>query len=122
MKNNFPGCQIIFSILTLTFIFTFCLASPINCEEREMIDLSKTEENLQKHISYLTEKIGERSVRKLWNLEKAAVYIEDFYRTNGIAVHRETYQYKKNSVANIVGNIESNRNPQELYIVGIMIQ
>lgn len=67
-----------------------------------MIDLQTIEKNLRDHVEFLTRTIGERSVAKLWNLEKAADYIEAHYRNSGVTVRRESYPFRKSVVFNIV--------------------
>lgn len=83
-----------------------------------MVDLPAIEQNLRTHVEILTRTIGERSVRKLWNLEKSAHYIETFYRNTGLIHSREPYPYKKETVSNIVGELKGTGKNPELYIVG----
>lgn len=83
-----------------------------------MIDLHITEQNLKTHVEALTKTIGERSVSRLWNLEKTAEYIAAFYQEINVAPKREPYLYRKETVANIVADINfTNRDPK-VYLVG----
>ncbi len=70
-----------------------------------MIDLRITEQNLKAHVEALTKDIGERSVSRLWNLEKTAEYIETFYHEINVDSQREPYHYGKSIVSNIVADI-----------------
>jgi len=59
------------------------------------MDLRTTEQNLRTHVEALTKTIGERSVSKLWNLEKTAEYIAAFYQKINVDCQREPYLYGK---------------------------
>lgn len=83
-----------------------------------MIDLHITEHNLKAHVAALTRTIGERSVARLWNLEKAAEYIEAFYQGINIDCKREPYRYRKNTVANIVADIGCTDGDCKVFIIG----
>ena len=83
-----------------------------------MIDIQQTEKNLRSHLHTLTKTIGERSVATPWNLEKSAAYIEAFYRENQIDSTREPYQFRKQTVANIVADIVPPVQDPEVYLVG----
>ena len=87
----------------------------------EMIDPALTVERLQTHLHTLTRTIGERSVSALWNLRKAAEYIEECYRQIGIPNWREEYQYRNETVANVVAEVGSDRGDladTKTYLVG----
>ncbi len=83
-----------------------------------MIDLLKTEQNLKNHLEMFTKNIGERSVRRLWNHEKAAKYIESLYGSINIEHRREPYAYKKEQVANIVADINFNSGNGKVFLIG----
>ena len=83
-----------------------------------MIDTQKTSELLKDHITTLTLTIGERSVRLPDNLQKAADYIESFYKSIGILVHREPYPYQDLTVTNIVASISFSPQPSNNFLVG----
>lgn len=84
-----------------------------------MMDLAVTEDNLRNHVHILTRNIGERSVAKLWNLEKAAQYIETQYRLAGLTPRRKSYPYKKDTVSNIVADLPPEPDDAaEQYIIG----
>ena len=83
-----------------------------------MIDLAATTEHLQSHLLTLTRTIGERSVSALWNLKKAADYIEGFYQQIGIVTRREEYQYRKETVANVVGELINDKADTKTFLIG----
>lgn len=83
-----------------------------------MIDLEITAEHLQTHLHTLTRTIGERSVSTPWNLRKAAEYIEGFYKQIGIVNRREDYQYRKETVSNLVGEVGSGKANAKTFLVG----
>ena len=83
-----------------------------------MIDIQKTSEHLRDHVKTLTLTIGERSVYLPDNLQKTAEYIESFYKSIGIKVHREPYIYHDLEVINIVASISNNPKPGKCFFVG----
>lgn len=91
---------------------------PCLCGERAMIDLQITEQNLKNHVETLTRTIGERSVAKLWNHQKAAEYIETCYRDMGVESKRETYPYRKDTVFNIVAEIGVPEGESKVFLLG----
>ena len=93
-------------------------ASLANDKGQAMIDIQKTSEQLKDHIKTLTLEIGERSVFLPGNLQKTADYIESFYKSNGISVHREPYVYDDFTVTNIVASISSSPQPGKYLLIG----
>ena len=83
-----------------------------------MIDIQKTAERLQDHLTTLTRTIGERSVFLPQNIEKTKDYIENFYQTIGIPAHCESYEFRNFTVSNVVAEISFCDNPSKRYIVG----
>ncbi|UCD91502.1 MAG: M28 family peptidase [Desulfobacterales bacterium] len=83
-----------------------------------MIDIKKTTERLHDHLEALTVTIGERSVLTPQNLKKTAEYIEAFYQDIGAPVHKEPYQYRDYTVANIVSEISFVDHPSNRFILG----
>jgi Peptidase family M28 len=71
-------------------------------EEKKML-----RENLQKHVEYLTVRIGERNLWKGDSLEQAASYIEGTLRQYGYALDRQSYtcygKFSSNLVAETAG-------------------
>lgn len=114
----FRNLHLIFRLLTGINIMIFSFTGTAICGEDNMIDLSTTEKNLRKHVETMTRTIGERSVRKLWNLEKTAQYIEDFYTHLNIKSWREPYPFKKETVANIVAEINGEEKAASVYLIG----
>ena len=85
--------------------------------KRSMIDIQKTAQRLQDHLKALTVTIGERSIRFPENIERAAQYIESFYRDIGIPSQRKPYQYQDLEVANIVAELSFSENPSTHYLL-----
>lgn len=83
-----------------------------------MVDLQKIEQDLKVHVATLTQTIGERSVRRLWNLEKAAKYIENFYHDIDLEPTREPYLYGKEEVSNIVADIQWGKGESKVILIG----
>ena len=88
------------------------------CEEKLVIDRPKTIEYLRGHLTELTSAIGDRSVRRPGNLEKAAAYIQDCFERLDLAVERQTYRYHDTDVSNVVARLELSANPSVHYVVG----
>ena len=83
-----------------------------------MIDLQETSERLRQHLQMLTVTIGERSVYRPDNLEKARAYIESFYQDLGLAVENQPYAYENLTVANVITRIDSGDAPSRRYLLG----
>ncbi len=83
-----------------------------------MIDVEKTKQRLKSHLTTLTIEIGERSVRFLPNLSKAASHIENFYHEIGLSVERETYSFRGQEVANVISYAGETISFTRNYIVG----
>ena len=83
-----------------------------------MIDIPLTMKRLKTHLRALTVEIGERSVRRPDNLERATVYIESFYNDIGLMAHSQPYQYSYFTVANVVADISFSQNPSTCYLLG----
>ncbi len=91
-----------------------------SCRGRDehMIDYKTTKQNLISHVQALTRTIGERSVRRPWNLEKTAKYIEDFYQGINVESRREPYLYKKETVYNVVSDIAFKSGDSKVFLIG----
>ena len=87
-------------------------------EERHMIDLQEASERLRQHVRMLTVIIGERSVYRPDNIEKARAYIESFYRDLGLSVENQTYDYENLTVANVATEIDSGESRSHRYLLG----
>lgn len=83
-----------------------------------MIDLQETFEQLRLHMKMLTVTIGERSVRRPDNLEKARAYIDSSYRALGLAVENQAYDYEDLTVANVVAEIDAQEASTRIYLLG----
>jgi len=83
-----------------------------------MIDLQVTEHNLRSHTRMLTQSIGERSVATLWDHEKAAQYIEAFYSEINVGSKRESYPFRRKTVANIVADIACAKENSKVVLIG----
>ena len=83
-----------------------------------MLNLQATEKNLRNHLETLTRTIGERSVGTPWNLEKSAEYFESVHRQVGLEPRRETYNFKGQTVANIVADLSFGDNEKKLFLLG----
>lgn len=91
---------------------------PCGGVEDHMIDREITEANLTAHLETLTRTIGERSVARLWNLEKSAQYIEAFYRQIGIESTREPVSYGRETVYNVIADIGLPHGEAKVFLVG----
>ena len=84
----------------------------------DLIDLHATENNLKDHVETLTRTIGERSVARLWNLEKSADYIESFLRQVGPEPRREGYPFTSSRVDNIVADLDFSGEKRKTFLLG----
>ena len=78
-----------------------------NCEKR-----------LEGHLVALTETIGERSVAVPENMDRTVEYIESFYNEIDASVRRQSYEFRGNTVNNVVAEIVSSANSPKRYLIG----
>ncbi len=104
----------------IIFIVAICFIKTELCIGREvsMNNIHKTEQNLKAHIEVLTKTIGERSVKRLWQHEQAAKYIENFYGSINVASRRESYAFGKEQVSNIIADIVFGSGDGKVFLVG----
>jgi hypothetical protein len=93
-------------------------AGIVNDRGNSMIDIQKTSQSIEEHLTELTKTIGERSVGLPDNLNRTADYIESFYKDLGLAVYRQPYKYRDLMVANLVAQISFGSQPKKRYLVG----
>jgi hypothetical protein len=103
---------------TCFFLVIFLATGNLSGEEYRMIDLQETAERLQQHLSMLTVTIGERSIYRPGNLEKARLYIESFHRDLGLKVESQMYRYGDLEVGNVVAQIDLAESPSRLFLLG----
>ena len=96
----------------------FLTTASLGGDEPKMIDVQETVERLQQHVKMLTVTIGERSVYKPENLEKARIYIESFYRDLGLKVESQMYCYKDLTVGNVIAEIDLGENSSSRLLLG----
>ncbi len=99
------------------FCFQFCnkkIDGAVMSEKGKMEIVN----NLERHVEFLTKKIGERSVAIPGNLEKTALYIESIYKKNGIKTVRESYDFEGIRVNNIVAGLNLEKNISGYYLIG----
>jgi len=119
-----PGkMNLLYGILALALLFnsnSILNANSIHTQKTggEMTHLEQTKTRLEKHVETLTKTIGDRSVYTPENHEKAAAYIESFYKGIDVNVKRESYTFNDRNVSNIVAEIALGQNTSKLYIVG----
>ncbi len=82
------------------------------------IDTSLCQRQLYEHILYLTQDIGERSIRYPNNLKRTAEYITDFYQSFDLTVDLESYNYKNLDVHNIITQIEGEAKDGKHFLLG----
>lgn len=78
----------------------------------------KLSESLQNDVTTLAGKIGERSLQKPENLEKAAEYIEQALQAAKYSVSRHTFQAHGKLCHNLEVEIPGIRRPDEIVILG----
>ncbi len=73
---------------------------------------------LQRHVVELAGQIGERNLWHPEQLEKAAVYIEQQFRTARCTVQSQSYQVQNRSVRNLIAEIPGRQRPEEIVVIG----
>ncbi len=74
--------------------------------------------NTREIIHYLSVDIGERTIRKYDNLERARQYIIDYFTRYGVAPSEEMYEADGCRVSNIVAEIRGTEDPETIILVG----
>lgn len=75
-------------------------------------------QDLERHVYRLSHEIGERSVFEYENLEKAACYITEQFKSFGYEVEFQTYSTAGRQVRNIIAVKPGTRKPEEIIIAG----
>lgn len=73
---------------------------------------------LRADVEYLTQSIGERSIRVPDRLQAAANFIADRMNQAGLGIYRQEYTVRDVLCQNIQGQIEGRRDPQQIVILG----
>lgn len=103
----------------LVLLVVLLTTGSLRGEERGMIDIQETSERLLRHLTMLTVTIGERSVLRPENLEKARAYIESCFRGMGLEVENQGYAFENLKVANVIARFEAGDAPsRRTYLVG----
>ena len=83
-----------------------------------VMDKQVLQNNLQDHVKTLTRTIGERSVRRPGNIERAATYIQSQFEAFGLKAQRQSYRYRDQHVSNIVADLPPSSSPVRRYVLG----
>ena len=86
--------------------------------EEMLMDRQSVHNHLRDHVKMLTRTIGERSVRRPENIERAAAYIQSQFEAFGLKTERQTYRYRGQEVSNIVAELSLSSKPGGRYVVG----
>ncbi len=76
------------------------------------------QQNLYRHIQVLSEEIGERSLARYANLERAADYIRDYLNSLGYRVQEQVYRRGERDYRNLVAELPGSALPGEIIVVG----
>jgi len=121
VKTYFNRDNMRYDVVILIAVFLaqdILAAGYVTDKNKIMIDIQKTSQSIKEHLTEMTVTIGERSVAVPDNLNRAADYIESFYKKLDLAVHRQQYEYRHLSVANLVTQISFGSQPKNRYLVG----
>ena len=77
-----------------------------------------TAERLKAHVYKLSHEIGERGLFKFDNLNRAAEYISDEFRSSGYEVDYQNYNIKNRIFKNIIVTKPGKKKPREVVILG----
>jgi hypothetical protein len=83
-----------------------------------MTGFRETMDRLKGHVAFLTQAVGERSVRVPANLARARDYISWRLADAGLNLHLEPYVYGGMEVANVVAEVTFSKTPSKYYVVG----
>jgi len=74
--------------------------------------------NLRKHVTFLAAKIGERNLDRYENLQAAATYVEDVFKSLGYAPQEQEYVVQGLKAKNISVELKGGSLSQEIVVVG----
>ncbi len=74
--------------------------------------------NLRKHVTRLAATIGERNLDRYKNLQSAAQYIEDSFKSLGFVPQEQEFKTEGLSAKNIFVEIPGKQSPSEIVVVG----
>jgi Zn-dependent M28 family amino/carboxypeptidase len=74
--------------------------------------------NTKSILHHLSVDIGERSIRKYDNLQRARQFIIDYFTRYGAVPVEETYTAADHEVSNIIAEIKGTERPDEIILVG----
>jgi hypothetical protein len=112
---------VIFGVLFITasFYVTSMPGRSYSGPLRPLTDIEEgTREMLQKHVSMLAERIGERNLKHYDSLRASLEYIEDYLRVEGFQVTEQEYSVDGKLVKNIEAEIRGNKRSDEITLVG----
>lgn len=81
-------------------------------------DKDNSRQRIEKHLHLLTKDIGERSVRRWDNHDRARDAIQAVFDRLGLQPVLETYDYKGTPVSNVIAEIKGGAQPSRRYLVG----
>jgi hypothetical protein len=87
-------------------------------EDNIEMDKKGLQDLLRDHVKTLTHTIGERSVRRPENIERAATYIQSQFEAFGLKAESQTYRYRDQHVRNIVADLPLSSGPARRYVLG----
>lgn len=75
-------------------------------------------EQLQQHIRYLSENIGERNMWEYENLIAAEEYISTVFKEQGYEIEKQEYFVKEKKVNNVIAKVHGTTRHDEIIVVG----
>lgn len=82
------------------------------------MDMEEVRSNLISTVRYLSEEVGERSYLQPGKLEKAALYIEERFRSYGLSVERQALTYRGKSYYNIIAEVKGREGSDGIIVIG----
>jgi Zn-dependent M28 family amino/carboxypeptidase len=76
------------------------------------------EKNAERTVRCLSVDLGERTIRKYENLERARRYIVESFRRGGVEPTEATYRAKGREVANVIAEIRGTEYPDRIIVIG----
>lgn len=84
----------------------------------DLLEKRRIRKNSKDIINYLSQTLGERTLRRYENLEGAGVYILDYFARYGHIPCAEEYIVDKSRVANIITEIRGFEEPERIILIG----
>jgi len=112
------GSFLLFASLFVAYMIAMPGKSYSGPKPEPTLDELQTAVNLRKHVTRLAATIGERNLDRYKNLQAAAAYIEDSFKSLGYVPQEQEFKAEGLTARNIFVEIPGTQSPSEIVVVG----